>query len=1136
MSNFAFLLAEWPAVQDPAAKAEALALADPRAACFHARRALELAVVWLYQHDDKLTLPYQDHLGALLYEPSFRECLGQTVWNKASLINRLGNQAVQSHKKMRPDDALVALRELFHVCYWLAHTYAIGGQPPDGLAFDAALLPAASSKPLTLPQLQSLAKKITEKDVRLSVLLGDKEGPDAELARLRAQIAKAKAKNAARPDRHDYSEAQTRDFFIDLLLKEAGWPLDQKRDREYPVSGMPNKTGQGFVDYVLWGEDGKPLAVVEAKKTRRDARVGQHQAKLYADCLETQFGRRPVIFYTNGYQHWLWDDTRYPPRSVQGYYTRDELELLIQRRATRTPLGDTEVNAAIVNRFYQTRAIRRIGESFEKQQRKALLVMATGAGKTRTAVALCDLLMRCNWVKRVLFLADRVALVKQAVGAFKQHLPSSSPVNLVTDRDTEGRVYVSTYPTMMGLINEVDDGLRKFGVGFFDLIIIDEAHRSVYQKYRAIFEYFDSLLIGLTATPRDEVDRNTYGLFELEAGMPTDCYELDEAVKDGVLVPPRAVSVPMRFQREGIRYDQLSDAEKEEWDEKEWAEDGQVPDHVEAAAVNKWLFNEDTVDKVLMHLMTRGQKVAGGERLGKTIIFAANRNHAYYIAERFDANYPHLKGAFAQVIEYDISYAQKLIDDFSAVEKMPHIAISIDMLDTGIDVPEVVNLVFFKMVRSLTKFRQMIGRGTRLRPDLFGPGDHKKFFFIFDSCQNLEFFQKDPETTEGALGAPLGKRLFTARLELIDALDRKLGSAPGAAAEQRPRYGTGKTAFGEVEVREETAALLCEQVGAMNVNNFIVRPHREAVEKYAQPVAWKELGKDNLSELTREVAGLPSELPEDDEEAKRFDLLMLRLQLALLHGEPGFERLREQVRTIVGLLEEQGAIPVVRAEMALIQELQTDEYWQDVTAPLLEMARKRIRLLIKLIEKVKRQPVYTDFEDEMGDEAVIELPGLGSGAGFERFRARAQQFLKAHKDHVAIVKLRWNRPLTSTDLGELGRMLLEAGVGTNEDLARAEAESRGLGLFIRSILGLDREAAKQAFGRFLSDLTSTANQIEFINLIIDHLSEHGTMDPARLYESPFTDKSPRGPVGLFTSAQVNGLIAVLEEVRERAAG
>ena len=1135
MSQFSFLQREWSAVHDAAARAEATVHADPRTACFYARRALELAVSWAYKHDAALKLPYQDNLSALIHEPSFKEAAGEAVFSKARVINTLGNRAVHGHRAIPPDDAMAAVRELFHVAYWLARTYGRMARPAPGLAFNAAALPKATPAPSqTAEQLQRLEAGLRERDEKLAALLADKTTLDEELKRLRAEVAAAKQAAAAQPDTHDYSEAETRDYFIDLLLKEAGWPLDQSRDREFEVSGMPNKEGKGFVDYVLWGDDGKPLGLVEAKRTRRDARVGQQQAKLYADCLDRQFGQRPLIFYSNGYEHWLWDDTRYPPRAVQGFYKKAELELAAQRRTTRKPLAEGDINPAIVERYYQTRGIRRVAEAFERDHdRKALVVMATGAGKTRTVIALADLLMRCNWAKRVLFLADRVALVNQAVNAFKRHLPDASPVNLVTEKDAEGRVFVATYPTMMGLIDETRDGQRRFGAGHFDLVIIDEAHRSVFQKYRAIFDYFDSLLVGLTATPKDEVDRNTYSLFDLENGVPTDAYSLDEAVRDGFLVPPMAVSVPLKFQREGIKYDDLSEEDKDQWDALEWDDEGGVPDRVEAEAVNKWLFNKDTVDKVLEHVMTRGLTVAGGDRLGKTILFAKNQHHADFIAERFNANYPHYKGEFARVITFKTEYAQSLIDNFSAKDKAPHIAISVDMLDTGIDIPEVVNLVFFKLVRSKTKFWQMLGRGTRLCADLFGPGRHKESFCVFDYCQNLEYFSQNIPAIEGALGESLGKRLFNTRLELIGELDHQGAEPKRGEVVKEPSATYGEPTTND-EVRRSLAELLHRETAAMNLDNFVVRPKRRIVEKYAKLEAWAVLPPEALSELSHEVAGLPSELDPEGEEAKRFDLLVLNLQLAMLRAEPGFARLRDQVKELAGLLEEKSAIPMVRDQMALIQDVQTDEWWQDVTVPILEGMRRRLRDLIKLIEKQKRKPIYTDFEDEMGGETAFVLPGFGQGTDYTKFRAKAQAFLRAHQDHVAIHKLRMNRALTPADLAELQRMLTENGVGAADDIQRAAKESQGLGLFVRSLVGLDRQAAKEALAGFLKGKTWSANQIEFVNLIVKHLTEHGVMEPARLYESPFTDLTPHGPDGLFSSGQVDELVSILNTVRATA--
>jgi type I restriction enzyme, R subunit len=1117
MSHFDFLAAEWPELNAEARKSEELVNSDPRTSCFYARRALELAVDWLYRYDRSLEPPYDDTLSALIHAPKFRTLVGPAILTKAKLIKDLGNRAVHSRKKMGAQDAITAVRELFHFMYWFARTYARTRRPPQRMFFRPETLSKASRiGRQTVVQLQTMEQQIAVKDKELAAAAAKHLALDAELDSLRAEIAKAKRKNENVADTHNYDEAQTRDVFIDLLLHEAGWPLSKKEDREFPVTGMPNAKGEGFVDYVLWGDDGKPLGLVEAKRTKRDPREGQRQAELYAGCLEKQFNQRPIIFYSNGYDHWMWDDKRYPPRPVQGFLKKDELQLAIQRRTSRQLLKNVDINGKIVERYYQVRAIRRICEAFEKDiDRKALVVMATGAGKTRVVIALSDLLMRCNWIKRVLFLADRIALVNQAIKAFKEHLPTTPAVNLVTQRTTEGRIYVSTYPTMMGLIDETIHGQRRFGVGHFDLIVVDEAHRSIYQKYRAIFEYFDSLLVGLTATPKDEVDRNTYNMFDLETGVPTDAYGLEDAVRDRFLVPPKAVSVPLKFQRHGIKYDDLSEDEKDRWDAIEWDDQGNVPNEVAAEAVNRWLFNSDTVDKVLEHLMLRGQKVAAGDRLGKSIIFAKNHEHAVFIQDRFDVNYPSLKGHFARVIDFKTEYAQSLIDDFSSAEKMPYIAISVDMLDTGIDIPEIVNLVFFKLVRSKTKFWQMIGRGTRLRPELFGPGQDKQFFYIFDYCQNLEFFSQSLEVTEGALGISLGKRLFTTRLDLIAELDKR----------------SEKEA--EKALRMETALNLQGEVAAMNTDNFIVRPKRRIVEIYRSPESWKKLSAQQRQELSDEVAGLPTELPSEDEEAKRFDLLMLRLQLAVLRADPVFPKLRDQVISIADALEAESNIPIIFERLELIQEIQTDEYWQDITAPLLEIVRRRLRDLVKLIDKSKRNRIYTAFVDEIGAEVPVEIVTESAEVDFERFKTKVQHFLKQHSNRIAIHKLRRNQPLTTTDIAELEKILSEAAGEPSTHLQTIK--SNGLGLFIRSLIGLDREAAKDAFGSFISGKSLSANQIEFINLIIEYLTEHGDIKPERLYESPFTDFSPRGVEGLFSPPQVKELLSIVSTIHKNAA-
>jgi type I restriction enzyme R subunit len=438
---------------------------------------------------------------------------------------------------------------------------------------------------------------------------------------------------------------------------------------------------------------------------------------------------------------------------------------------------------------------------------------------------------------------------------------------------------------MMGLIDEADAGERRFGVGHFDLVVIDEAHRSVYRKYKAIFEYFDSLLVGLTATPKGEVDRDTYRLFDLQTGVPTDAYNLDEAVKDGFLVPPKAVTLTTDFLDRGIRYDERSEEEKEAWDALDWDDSGTVPGAVDAPAINKWLFNADTVDRVLQHLMTHGIKVADGDRLGKTIIFAKSRAHAEFIGARFDANYPHLAGHFARVVISEYSYAQSLVDDLYDPNKPPHIAISVDMLDTGIDVPELVNLVFFKPVRSKTKFWQMIGRGTRLCPNLFRPGRHKEFFYIFDWCRNFEFFNQHPNVTEGAGADSLAKRLFSARVELVGEVDGKRPDTlptDGYVQEPTPHGHLGEpgseadNAVGIKKVRDDLATQLRTEIAGMSLDNFLVRPHRRYVEKYGSGEAWAKVDADARHELIEHLAGLPSAVADDDLVAKQFDLVVFR--------------------------------------------------------------------------------------------------------------------------------------------------------------------------------------------------------------------------------------------------------------------
>ena len=1119
--NFAFLKQEFPHAAESASFAERHVYGDPRASCFHARHALERLVKRVYKVDRVLSPPRVQNLDNYLQEPAFRALVPEVVWQKAEFVRQAGNVAVHGNRTPAPETALDVLRELSHVLYWAGRTYLRkGAENLQGRIFDECLIPRpdAPQARASLAELEALtAQRDAAEDARTEL--------ESELEALRERLAAIKAENEGVHETHDWNEDKTRRLIIDLDLERAGWSLDRAQDREYEVTGMPNESGIGYADYVLWGDDGKPLAVVEAKKTTEDPEVGQQQAKLYADCLEAMHGRRPVIFYTNGYKTYLWDDLFYPPRPVAGFYKKDELASLILRRAQREPLDVAQIRDKIVDRPYQKRAIGSIAEQFASARRKALLVMATGSGKTRTAIALVDLLQRAGWVKRTLFLADRVSLVKQAVSAFKTHLPESSPVNLVTEKDKVGRVYVSTYPTMMGLIDETEGNEARFSVGHFDLVIIDEAHRSVYQKYGAIFRYFDSLLVGLTATPREQVDRNTYELFDLEPGVPTDAYELETAVADGFLVPPRVQQVDLRFPREGIDYDSLSEQEKEQWESLDWGDDvdpDALPDRVNASAINNWLFNEDTVDKALRHLMEYGHKVDGGDRLAKTILFARNHKHAEFVEKRFNRHYPQHAGHFAHIIDHYAKYPQSLLDDFSQKDKAPHLAISVDMLDTGIDVPEVANLVFFKPVYSKIKFWQMIGRGTRLCPDLFGPDEDKQDFRVFDFCFNFDFFRENPDGIEAGDGVPLGTRLFRSRVQLL------------SHVQTTPALDPDRKIVGSLTDE------LHGEVATMNRQNFIVRMHLEAVNHFRERKAWKQLGDSDVEMLQLEIAGLPNEIEKDDIESRMFDLTALRMQLALAEGnETVFESHRKLVVEIAMSLEEKSTIPAVKAQLGYLASVQETGFWEGIVLGGLEDLRLRLRGLVRFLDKNKRKIVYTDFQDEVigvREEPALYMPKM-TGAQYEK---KVKEYLNNHLDHLAVRRLRTNQPLTDADLKGLESTLVKIGEEDGKTLFSgllARSESPSLAHFVRSLVGLDRTAAQAAFSDFLGDRSLTPVQIRFIEMVIDQLSARGVMEASALYEPPFRNLHAEGPEALFDSKVevIEGIFGVLQQINSRLA-
>lgn len=1122
MSNFDFLKKEWSTIYNSAIEAEKSIFTSPRTACFYSRRALEQTVIWLYENDSYLNKPYSDNLASLIHEQTFKDNLSPNLFPKLLTIQKVGNLAVHSEKSITDYDSLHVVKELFHFLFWFYRMYSEDKEKLS-ITFNSSFMPPKTGveKSISTKQIQDLENKLTEKDNAIAIREEELKKTQKELELLKEQIQQIKAQNNKIPDSHDYNEAETRSYFIDLLLKEAGWNLKAKDVKEYPVIGMPNNSGDGFVDYVLWGDNGLPLGIVEAKRTKKDPRIGQQQAKLYADCLENMKGQRPIIFYTNGYDIYIWDDKNYPPRKISGFYKKDELESLITRRGNIKLLSNASINTDIAGRYYQIEAIKRVTEALERKERKALIVMATGTGKTRTVVAITELLQKYNWVKRVLFLADRNALIIQARKVFKQCI-TYTDTEIISNPDStpNSRICLATYPSMMNCIDKTNGGKSVFSSGHFDLIIIDEAHRSVYQKYKAIFDYFDAYLIGLTATPRDEVDKNTYGLFQLEKGVPTYAYESDQAYQDGYLVRPKAITVPLKFQIEGIKYNDLSDEEKNEY-ESNFADEetGVIPDKIDSSALNKWLFNKNTVDKVLKHLMENGLKVEGGDRLGKTIIFAKNHDHALFISDRFNENYPVYKGSFSRVIDNYEPYAQNLIEDFEEKNKDPIIAISVDMLDTGIDIPEILNLVFFKLVRSKTKFHQMIGRGTRLCKNLFAPNEDKKEFVIFDFCQNFEFFEVNPDGFRIPNQIPLSKKLFLSRLALIKHLQSK--------AEFDPTLNTFKS---------ELIDNLFQNVSAMNVDNFIVRNKRKYVEKYKNKEKWNKLNDEDIIEITENIAGLPVELPKEEEKSKRFDSLILSIQLALIEKNTNFNLLKNKLKDISSALEEKTSIPKVKNQIELILEIQTDDFWQNITLSILENIRKKLRDLISTLDKKGAQEiVYTNFEDSIGIGVSVNIASYEGESGFKQYKLKVEKFLNVHLNHLCIHKLRNNIPITPMDIEALEQILFSSEELESKDkFEKIYGHQNSLGFFIRGIVGLDREAAKSSFAKYLTNTNYKSNQIRFIDQIINHLTHNGTMNPRLLYSTPFTDFSSDGIDGVFSEDDINYIIKTINDINKNA--
>ncbi len=1147
-TNFTFLKEEFPQIYDEIVEAEFHTYTAPRYAALLCRSTLEKALFWLYRNDEELEFPYDTKLASLLFGESFKNVVKPSMFVELDIIRRFGNDAAHG-KKVRALEALQSLKNTFRFLSWLSKYYS--EKDPEIPAFNEAVIPYGDIKDKSNKQLEELASTL-DKHRKEAQIENEKYLLLLEENRILKQQAEEQAKLFAErkeirtQEYHNQiavpeltSEHETRKILIDLLLKEAGWnSLVNGHDIEYQVEGMPlstNPSGIGFADYVLWDDNGKPLAVVEAKKTLHDATKGRHQATLYADCLEKKFGQRPIIYYTNGFNTYMWDDTFYTTRKVFGFYKKDELQTLIRRRSERLDLREFGVNKDIVGRPYQLQAIQRVAETLVNEHknklvgknRKALLVMATGSGKTRTAAAIVDMMTKCNWAKRILFLADRNALVTQAKNAFKEHLPHLSAINLTKEKeDPNARVVFSTYPTILNKIDSVKvQDQKMYGIGHFDVIIIDEAHRSVYQKYQAIFDYFDAILIGLTATPKKDIDINTYHLFEIEDDNPTYSYELDEAVKNNYLVPPKALTVPVKFPREGVKYKELSEKDKKHFEDlfgisSPSEEEEESNPIITKSKINSFLFNANTVDLVLDYLMRKGLHVEEGDKLGKTIIFAKNHRHALFIEERFNKNYPEYNGKFLRVIDNYEDKAQDLLEKFcfdKGEDKDPQIAVSVDMLDTGVDAPRVLNLVFFKEVKSYSKYWQMIGRGTRLCPDVFGIGRDKEYFLIFDICANFEFFDEVPDGAAGNKSRSLQQQLFEAQLDVIQSIRTNADSTEE------------EIAFANLYTDE-----LHQKILNLDENRFQVRKHWEFVVKYKNRNAWDNLNNSSLIEIQNHLSGLASYNDDKDEMAKKFDLIIYQLQNAILNASKKQNYLITNIKQIGILLEKKINIPSIKMKEVTIQSVISDQFWSVINLTRLEKVREDLRGLVHLLkDEQKELPVYSRFEDVLDENFVRERDLLENYTTLKSYKDRVENFIRKNKHHLVIDKIYKNIPITPYELESLEQFL------THEKFQVSEIEkeygTKSLGIFVRRVLGLDIEAANKHFASFIQEENLNANQILFVQKIVDYLNRNGVLEKHMLTQPPFTDIDDHGIFGVFEEGQKSArIIKLVEELSQSA--
>lgn len=1114
--NFEYLKGKWPKLHELAAFAEEYTYSDPQSSLVKLRCFAEHVIGYLYK---ELNLPvfYKSNIYDKLTSDDFTSAVRPEIVTKLHAIRINGNQAVHEGK-VDHKQALWILKECYCIGIYLYVIFDDGDQN-DCPAFKAPQpkpsLEAAGAK--ILKKNKQLTKQIEAQDARLQQALAELAA--AEKAQKEFQLQAEKLKQAidqeklkqvqARNERllstFDFNEAETRARIIDMDLRAAGWnvSLDENSTaevgKEVEVPHQPTPTGTGFVDYVLWDDDGKPLAVIEAKRARESVEKGREQAKLYADGLEKEHGQRPVIFYSNGYDIRLLDDAQgYNSRKLYGYYSKDSLQYLIKQRLMKKDLNKTPIDTNVAGRLYQMESISRVCERFADKHRKVLVVQATGTGKTRVSIALAKRLLDAGWAKRVLFLCDRKELRKQAGNAFNEH--TKEPLYIVGKSKKEvangARVFISTYPGMMRIF-------QKYDVGYFDLIIADESHRSIYNIYGDIFKYFDALKVGLTATPVEMVSRSTCQLFGCDFKMPTANYPLEQAIEDGNLVPYKIVSFTTKFLREGISKDTLTDQQIAELEEQ-----GIDPNELDfdANQIDEAVKNKDTNRLILRNLMEKGLRDVDGQLPGKSIVFARNIAHAELMAQLFSEMYPQLGENFCRVIHSKYERAEELIDDFKSTEENSvRIAISVDMLDTGIDVPECVNLVFAKPIKSKVKFWQMIGRGTRLCKNLYGAGVDKSHFLIFDHWENFEYFDMDPEEEDVKPSKSLTQKLFESRLMLAETALKKADMAT----------------FNQV------IKLIHQDICTLDMNTIAVRDGWDRVEYCKDEKQLNQFTPETKVTLYEQIAPLMQwRNIMGQSEAYKFDNEIAIVQTLLYTDPSQIDLVRNALMVKIQALNMY--LNEVRSKADYIAAFQKEAYWNSLTADLkgfeaLEASRQAIRSVIHLRDKGSNKPgqmLVLDIKEDESEYQVTERPTRIVSIDYQIFRKEVEKTLAPlfETDNV-LQKIRAGETVTESDLVQLNSLVHTQ--NPNVDLNTLKEfypdSTASLDKILRTIVGMDRDAIEQRFTVLVQQghTLMNAKQQRFIGLLKNHLIRYGSLKIEQLYEAPFTQVHHEGLDGVF---------------------